>query len=282
MEENILKQKYNALLERYNNGAKYLVEHPENAEKTNAELNKIEAELSKIIEALPNMTDEERTEGFKLNTAENTAEAAEVVQNTAEAKSEQVESKQIVVKQDPAPTTTLSNFSDRWKIAEKLSKSSIIPKEFQGKPENILLCMGMSEKMGLDLITVVNNLQMVMGHQEWKGSFIPVLIEKTGKYTELEFNFVGKETDDTFGCYLEATRTRDGKRIKGTTITIAMAKQEGWYSRNSKWKTMPQQLLIYRASTFFARAYCAAALNGISTEGETNDINNRQPPVDIL
>ena len=271
MEENILKQKYNELLERYKKGAQYLVDHPEEEKKINAELNKIEAELSKIIEALPNMTDEERTEGFKLDNEQATEQV-----------SEQVESKQIVVKQDPTPTTALSNFSNRWKIAEKLSKSSIIPKEFQGKPENILLCMGMSEKMGLDLITVVNNLQMVMGHQEWKGSFIPVLIEKTGKYTDLEFNFVGKETDDTFGCYLEATRTRDGKRIKGTTITIAMAKQEGWYSRNSKWKTMPQQLLIYRASTFFARAYCAAALNGISTEGETNDINNRQPPIDIL
>lgn len=273
MEENILKQKYNELLERYKKGAKYLIEHPENAEKTNAELNKIESELSKIIEALPNMTEEEKTEGFKLQDAKTEENAP---------KEKQDATVQLTVKQDPTPTTALSNFSDRWKIAEKLSKSSIIPKEFQGKPENILLCMGMSEKMGLDLITVVNNLQMVMGHQEWKGSFIPVLIEKTGKYTDLEFNFVGKETDDTFGCYLEATRTRDGKRIKGTTITIAMAKQEGWYSRNSKWKTMPQQLLIYRASTFFARAYCAAALNGISTEGETSDISSRQTPVDIL
>lgn len=273
MEEK-LKEKYNALLERYKKGSQYLMEHPEEADKTNAELNKIEAELSKIIEALPNMTEEEKTEGFKL-------QDAKVEENAP--KEKQDAPVQLTIKQDPTPTTAISNFSDRWKIAEKLSKSSIMPKEFQGKPENILLCMGMSEKMGLDLITVVNNLQMVMGRQEWKGSFIPVLIEKTGKYTDLEFNFVGKETDDTFGCYLEATRTRDGKRIQGTTITINMAKVEGWYNRNSKWKTMPRQMLIYRASTFFARAYCAAALNGIYTEGETNDITNTQStPVDIL
>lgn len=89
MEENILKQKYNELLERYKKGAQYLVDHPEEEKKINAELNKIEAELSKIIEALPNMTDEERTEGFKLDTTENTAETAEVAQNTADVKSEQ-------------------------------------------------------------------------------------------------------------------------------------------------------------------------------------------------
>ena len=234
MEENILKQKYNDLLIRYNKGAKYLAEHPEDTEKAQSELKKIEKELSKIMEAFQDMTDQEKTEGFIL-------EDAKVEENAPSEK--QDAPVQLTVKQDPTPTTTLSTFSDNWTIATQLAKSSIIPKEFQGKPENILLCMGMSEKMGLDLITVVNNLQMVMGHQEWKGSFIPVLIEKTGKYTDLEFNFVGKETDDSFGCYLEATRTRDRKRIKGTTITIALAKAEGWYNRNSKWKTIPQQML---------------------------------------
>ena len=109
------------------------------------------------------------------------------------------------------------------------------------------------------------------------------MIEKTGKYTDLEFNFVGKEGNDDFGCYLEATRIRDGKKIKGTTITIALAKAEGWYNRNSKWKTMGRQLLIYRASTFFARAYCADALNGINTEGESTDsFSQKEQPKDIL
>lgn len=41
-------------------------------------------------------------------------------------------------------------------------------------------------------------------------------------------------------------------------------------------------MLGYRASSFFARLYCAAALNGINTEGEVNDINNREQPKDIL
>lgn len=57
---------------------------------------------------------------------------------------------------------------------------------------------------------------------------------------------------------------------KDGTIEIASGKQCG------------QQMLIYRAASFFARAYCAAALNGISTEGEVNDINNREKPKDIL
>lgn len=265
-----LKLKYNELLTRYNNGCAYIAEHPEESEKATMELCKIESELSKIISLLPDMTEKEKAEGFIIE------------EPISEPISEPVsEPKAIIVKKEDTQSS-LSNFRDNWEIAEKLCKSSIIPKEFQNKPENVLLCLGMSQKMGLDVITVMNNLQLVMGKQEWKGSFIPVLIERTGKYTDLEFNFVGKENMDDWGCYLEATRTRDGKRIKGTTITISMVKAEGWYNKNSKWKTMPQQMLIYRASSFFARAYCAAALNGISTEGEVNDINNRENPQDLL
>ena len=234
MEENMLKIKYNELLARYNKGAEYLAKNPED-DKALEEFNRISDELNNIIQAIPNMTDKEKTEGFdlvELNHADDPKiegitpvpndKAIEIVKNA---------------RQEPVQSIT-TNFRDNWAIAEKLCKSSIIPKEYQGKPENVLLCMAMSDKMGLDVITVMNNLQLVMGKQEWKGSFIPVLIERTGKYCDLEFNFVGTEGTDDFGCYLEATRTRDGKRIKGTTITMSMVKAEGWYNRNSKWKTM--------------------------------------------
>lgn len=232
MEENMLKVKYNELLARYNKGAEYLAKNPED-DKALEEFSRISDELNNIIQAIPNMTDKEKTEGFVIEETEQVSEQPLLVDTNATI----VNQKVVSVRQEPVQSIT-TNFRDNWAIAEKLCKSSIIPKEYQGKPENVLLCMAMSDKMGLDVITVMNNLQLVMGKQEWKGSFIPVLIERTGKYCDLEFNFVGTEGTDDFGCYLEATRTRDGKRIKGTTITMSMVKAEGWYNRNSKWKTM--------------------------------------------
>lgn len=252
MEENMLKVKYNELLARYNKGAEYLAKNPED-DKALEEFNRISDELNNIIQAIPNMTDKEKTEGFVIEESEKVSEQVEeqpiiVKAGERELYTGKTENMNYVV---PAPVeqsksqvqSITTNFRDNWAIAEKLCKSSIIPKEYQGKPENVLLCMAMSDKMGLDVITVMNNLQLVMGKQEWKGSFIPVLIERTGKYCDLEFNFVGTEGNDDFGCYLEATRTRDGKRIKGTTITMSMVKAEGWYNRNSKWKTMGRQML---------------------------------------
>jgi len=39
----------------------------------------------------------------------------------------------------------------------------------------------------------------------------------------------------------------------------------------SKWLTMPQQMLAYRAAAFFARVYCPSELMGFRVEGEVED-----------
>jgi hypothetical protein len=52
-----------------------------------------------------------------------------------------------------------------------------------------------------------------------------------------------------------------------------MAKAEGWYSKNgSKWQTMPDQMLRYRAASFFVRSYAPELSLGIHTEHEVADI----------
>lgn len=270
MEENMLKIKYNDLLARYNKGAKYLVEHPENAEKTNAELSKIEAELSKIIEAMPNMTEEERTEGFNIEAYE-----------TVDEETEQVESKTIAVKQEP--TTALSNFTDNWRMATQLAKSSLLPDEFKNHPENVVIALGMAQKMNMDPFTICQNLHIIRGKLSWSGAFCKSLIEQSGKYTDLDFVYFGEENTDERGCYLEAIRTRDGKRIKGNKVTIKMAKDEKWYTTNTKWRTMTDQMLGYRAAAFFARLYCGEMLNGIMTSEENVDMDCERPqPTDVL
>ena len=66
MEEKILKEKYNDLLSKYNNGLKYIQENPEKEEEAKKRLTEIENELSNIMEALPDMTEKEKVEGFVI------------------------------------------------------------------------------------------------------------------------------------------------------------------------------------------------------------------------
>lgn len=161
MDENMLKQKYNDLLESLKKGEEYLKENP-NDEKGQKRMEEIAKEMENIVNAFPNITADEINNGFKIE-----QQSKQVNEQVSEQVSGQVKKENKNVPQETQiqmvqKNNIVENYSNNWKLAERLSKSSIIPKEFQGKPENILLCMGMSEKMGLDLITVVNNLQMVM------------------------------------------------------------------------------------------------------------------------
>lgn len=289
MEENMLKQKYNELLDRFKKGSKYLMEHPEDKDKTNKELNKIEAELSKIIEALPDMTEEEKTEGFILYTTEVKTEQVSEQVSEQDAKVEENAPKQkqdtpvqLTVKQDVAPTTALSEFSDNWKIATQLAKSDIIPDNYKNKPQNVIVAMNIADKMQLDPFTVMQNMALIRGKMAWSGSFCRTLIERSGKFASLELNYVGEKGKDSYGCYLSATRLSDGKKIDGPVVTMGMAKAEKW-TTNSKWLTLTDLMLAYRCQSYFCRLHCPEAMSGIYTAEEIEDINTpRQAPVDIL
>lgn len=72
------------------------------------------------------------------------------------------------------------------------------------------------------------------------------------------------------------------KESKEQRLQCLWLKQKVGITEIASGRQCGRQMLGYRASSFFARLYCAAALNGINTEGEVNDINNREQPKDIL
>lgn len=181
-------------------------------------------------------------------------------------------------------TPMLQNFADNWKIAQQYAKSDLIPDNYKNKPENVIIAMGMSTKMNLDLFTIMQNLDIVKGKARWNGSFCRTLIEKNGKYKDLDLIYTGEKGKDTYGCYLQAVRKNDGKIVKGAEITVAMAKSEGWWSKKdkygketSKWQSLTELMLGYRAMSFFARMHCPEALSGVYTGEEIEDME--QPNV---
>lgn len=213
---------------------------------------------------------------------ENKEEKVEVV-NNVENKEEQKQ-KIVEVKQEPKQTA-LESFGDNWRIASQLAKSTIIPQTYQGKPENVVVALGLSQKMGIDAFTVMQNLNIIKGKTSWSGSFCKTLIEMTGRFKDLNLNYVGTKGNDSYGCYLSATRISDNAIINGPTVTMKMAKDEKW-TANTKWMTLTELMLAYRCQSFFARLHCPEAMNGIYTSEEIEDTfgNNTQKRIvkDIL
>lgn len=190
----------------------------------------------------------------------------------------EIETLQPVGKENSKPVATeqpennpLEAFRGQFKVAMQYAKSDLVPPTFKGKPENVVIAMGLSDKTGIDLFTIMQNLTIIKGKIGWTGSFCKTLIEKTGKYTDIEYVYVGEKGKDNFGCYVQAVQKSNGKIIKGTTVDMAMVKAEHW-NTNTKWNSMSEQMLGYRAASFFARLHCPEALSGIRTTEENEDI----------
>jgi hypothetical protein len=67
--------------------------------------------------------------------------------------------------------------------------------------------------------------------------------------------------------------------LEGPTVSLEMAKAEGWLDKaGSKWKTMPELMLKYRAAAFFGRLFAPEVLMGMQTSEEVIDITPIQPP----
>lgn len=166
------------------------------------------------------------------------------------------------------------------KVANLLAKSQLLPEQYIGHPENCLIAIDIANRMRVSPLLVAQNLYIVKGKPAWSGSFAISAINNCGKFSPLDFVFTNNGGG---GCYAQATRLFDGKVLKSTEITLDMAKSEGWSTKNgSKWLTMPKQMLMYRAGSFFARAYCPEVLLGVQTLDEVQDVNgyvDEQPQV---
>lgn len=182
-------------------------------------------------------------------------------------------------KQQPNAPTMWNDaklYNQSLQMANVLSKSEIIPQSYRNKPADCLIAIDISNRLGMSPAIVMQNSQIVRGNFTWKGSACKAMIDGCGRYQKTRYVYVGKEGTDDYGVYLEAI-DNDGDVVKGTPVTIGMAKKEGWYDKDgSKWRTLPDLMLKYRASAFFMRTECASIAMGFLTKEEVEDVYSTQ------
>lgn len=169
--------------------------------------------------------------------------------------------------------SSIQNFKEIYDIGKMFASSTLVPQAYQGKPMDCTIAVDMANRMGVSPMMVMQNLYVVKGKPQWSGQACMSMIMASKKFKNVKPVETGERGEDSWGCYIQAECRDTGEIVKGTEVTIKMAKDEEWYQKNgSKWKTMPEQMLKYRAAAFFARVYIPNALMGVYVEGEAEDI----------
>lgn len=168
------------------------------------------------------------------------------------------------------PWNDKATYNHMVRAASMLSKTELVPETYRNKPEDCFIALELAIRLNTSPIFVMQNLYVVKGKPSWAGQACIAMINACGKFRNVRLVYSGKKGSDERGCHLAAIRLSDGQEVTGTEITIAMARAEGWMS-NSKWRNMPEQMLGYRAASFFARLHCPEALMGLQTYEEVID-----------
>lgn len=160
--------------------------------------------------------------------------------------------------------------------AKALTSSTIVPETYRDNFGNCVIAIEMAERMGTPPLMVMQNLYIVHGNPAWSSKYIIGSINASKRFSPLRYEFRGEEGTPQYGCRCYAYEASDKERkepLYGDWITMDMASKEGWTKKaGSKWLTMPNLMLRYRAAAFWQRVYCPEISMGLLTAEEAEDI----------
>ncbi|MFZ1618549.1 MAG: hypothetical protein WAT41_14470 [Flavobacteriales bacterium] len=176
-------------------------------------------------------------------------------------------------RQDQTPTVPGFATKDAWELAQRQAKalmaSSMVPKAYQTNMGDCIIALDMAYRMGASPLMVMQNLYVVHGNPGWSSKFLIATFNNCGRFTSIKYEWNADRTS----CRAWSTEKATNERVEGITVNMAMAQAEGWSTKaGSKWKTMPELMLQYRAAAFLIRT-CAPELSmGLQTVEEVHDV----------
>jgi hypothetical protein len=192
---------------------------------------------------------------------------------------------QVATTQQQQPLSAFSSenaFVSVQRMAKALASSTLVPDSYRGEANlgNCIIALELSQRIGASVMAVMQSMVPIHGKPTWSAAFLIATVNSCGRFSPMRFRWVGKEGTDDWGCRAYAVEREGNLELVGALVTIAMAKAEGWYSKNgSKWKTMPEQMLQYRAAAFWTRAYAPEIALGMHTSEEIHDTQASQQVV---
>jgi len=173
---------------------------------------------------------------------------------------------------------SLSMFEPRtldelMKLADMVSKSDMVPKDYAGKPGNIIVAVQMGHEIGLKPLQALQSIAVINGRPCVWGDALPALVQASGLLEGWEERFeTGKDADD-YAAVCSATR-KGFDRPFVHRFSVKDAKRAGLWGKAGTWTNYPQRMLQMRARSWVLRDGFADVLKGMRIREEEEDLVN--------
>lgn len=152
-------------------------------------------------------------------------------------------------------------------FAKLMAESELVPKNFRGKPADVLIAVQMGAEMGLAPIAAIQNIAVINGK--------PGIYGDAGKAILLANGCIIEEDDIAIVQKNAAARckiTRRGRPPVERTFSLENAKTAGLWGKDGPWKAYPWRQMAWRAFWFAARDSAADLLKGLGGAEELADV----------
>ena len=158
-------------------------------------------------------------------------------------------------------------------FAQDLSKSTMIPMQYQNNYANCLVALEYANRTGQSPLQVMQSLNVIQGRPSWDSKALIGMINTSGKYDhDLRFTYEKDDKGEIISCF--AWTKKDGEIVEGIPYTMAKAEKEGLLRKNnSYWNKDHVLMLTYRAVSRFASINCPEITLGLYTTEEVRDFS---------
>lgn len=167
-----------------------------------------------------------------------------------------------------------TNTHEALELADRLAKSQLIPKNFQGRPNDVFVAMLWSRNLGMPIVQGLQNIAVINGRPSIWGDAALAIVKASGLLESFKETLAGMGDSMTATCTI--VRKNEVEPYIAS-FSVYDAKLAGLWGKQGPWKQYPKRMLALRARGFALRNAFPDILLGIGIAEEEQDIT----PADV-
>jgi hypothetical protein len=164
-------------------------------------------------------------------------------------------------------------------FSKMLADSSMVPKAYQGKPQDILVCVQWGQEIGLAPLQALQNIAVINGKPSIYGDAMIALVQNSLQCEGIEESIEGEGTANPIAI---CVAHRKGRKPVVAKFSVEDAKRAGLWGKGGPWQAYPKRMLQMRARGFALRDQFADVLKGLMTIEEamdTDELTEKPEPI---
>ena len=149
-------------------------------------------------------------------------------------------------------------------FADMLSRSNLVPKDYQGNPANCIIAMQWGMEIGLQPLQAMQNIAVINGRPAIWGDAMLALVRGSGL-----LEFIDEDPQDT-GCTVRIKRKGEPEAVR--SFTLEDAKKAGLLGKQGPWQQHTRRMMQLRARAFALRDVFPDVLRGVHIAEEARDM----------